>query len=104
MNKILFEYNTKYDEKSVYDLISTDNGYTLLYGEGFTKLATGKLAASLEDTGNNFIIKMSDGSIQDSFLKKIEIDYSQAVNLLALLLLTHKEYKFSVTGGFEQLN
>lgn len=104
MNKILYEYNTQYDEKAEYSLSSIDNKHTLLYGEGFTKLAKGKLAISLEDTGSNFIIKMSDGWIQDSLIKRIELDYSQAVNLLSLLLLTHKEYKFSVTCETEQLN
>ena len=68
-----------------------------------SKLAKGKLAAGISTDGNGFTLTFSEGSLCNHKQKVINLDYSQAVNALSLLLLTHKEYSISVQSELEIL-
>ena len=104
MNKILLERHITDDDDVDYKLTIIDDKHTLLFGNGYTQKAKGKFAASIEDTGDDFVIELQDASIDNPVTKTVTLDYSQAVNVLELLLLTHREYKFSVSSEPEALN
>ena len=92
------------EEMSNYDLVSDYEKHSIYFDDTFSEQARGKLVGSIKDTGDGYIVKLSKGYVSDSLLKKFNLDYSQAVSLLGLLLLTHKEHKFSVTSEPEKLN
>lgn len=103
--KTLYERHVPTDEVSEY-LLKNDNynSVSLIYSEGFTEAAKDTVACQIKDTGNGFIIDLSDGCVDERIIKEINLDYAQAVNLLGILLYTHKEYKFLVTSEPEKLN
>ena len=105
--KKLIERHVPTNEVSEYDLFElTDmfKGYEIRYGEGFTEQAKGLLAGSIESTGDGFQIHLFEGDIKNHEIKEIFLDYSQAVILLGLLLLTHRDYKLEVSRDSEKLN
>ena len=105
--KKLIERHVKYDEVSEYEIIDLscfEGGFQLLYDEGFTEKAKGTKAAEIIDTGNGFDFIFSDGDIRDNKFISVELGYAQAVNMLALLLMTHQGYKFSVMSEVQKLN
>lgn len=79
-----------------YDFEKKDRSYNLYFNQGdqWQSHTRGKLALSLEDTGNGFKVKKIKGR---------EFNYSQALYLTILLKIAHRadDYKFEMSDKIE---
>ena len=95
-NKILFEYNGGDGERSVYEGRVTKNEFNdqrveLRFYKGDQSWCIpfrGATAAELKDNGSNVKIKLYNG-------QKIELDYSDLVDLMLLLVYYEENSGFS---------
>ena len=107
--KILREQDKTFGGHSDYyleeDIVRCNNYecFSLSYGPTFPETAHKKLAARIFDTGDGFEITLSSGDVRNDKYDTLVLDYSQASNLLALLLLTHREVGFSIVNDIEIL-
>ena len=101
--KKLLELHKPTNEHSEYQLKESSNGWELVYGETFSKAAQGALDGSIINTGDGYAFRLAAGYVGERRFTDLELDYGQAVTMLNLLLLTHKDYAISVVNEAEIL-
>lgn len=90
-NHILIEFNNGDDSSNIYELFVSDRKHNetiikMIYSmkdDGWSDKVKGKQAASLKDNGNGVSIRMGK--------KTINLDYSEMVELLLLLVYYHSD-------------
>ncbi len=82
-----------------YRVIEEDGGYVLVYHTGFLGSKIGGQAACIKDDGDEYTVFLNGR-------EKITLDYSEAMNMMALLLLTNRKdkVKYTLFSETEELN
>ena len=95
---MILSEKSKFGDDFDYKVYEDDGNYSLFYHSGFVEKIKGTKAAEIKNTGDEYIITVGEMTVV--------LDFSQAMNMMALLLLVNRtdKVKYTLFSEVEKLN